>query len=201
MQDLFPHQEIRPHQDRLLGDVEDALERGGSLVAHAPTGLGKTAAVVPPSLAHALEHGKTVFFLTPRHSQHRIAVETLEQVKERHGTAFTGVDLIGKKWFCNQDGVADLSGRDFRNFCKTLREEERCEFYNNTYDKDSMEPTEQARDKVAELKGTTNHAEDMKQEVQEMCPYYVQMMMAAEAEVIIADYFHLFHDGVRDSLF
>lgn len=201
MQDLFPHEEIREHQDELQEDVKRTLEEEGSLVAHAPTGLGKTAATVPVSLAHALEHGKTVFFLTPRHSQHRIAVETLRKVKERHGTDFTGVDLIGKKWFCNQDGVADLSGRDFRNFCKTLREEERCRFYNNTYDKESMEPTDKARTKVAELKNGVMHAEGAKQEVEELCPYYVQMMMAAEAEVVIADYFHLFHEGVRTSLF
>lgn len=201
MQDLFPHSEIREHQDILLEDVKQTLREGISLVAHAPTGLGKTAAVIPPALSHALEHGKTVFFLTPRHSQHRIAVETLKKVKQRHGTDFTGVDLIGKKWFCNQDGVEDLSGRDFRNFCKTLREEERCSYYNNTYDQDSLEPTGQARAKTVQLKNRMLHAEDMKSEVQQMCPYYVQMMMAAKAEVVIADYFHLFHEGVRESLF
>ncbi|MFB6077087.1 MAG: hypothetical protein ABEK12_03080, partial [Candidatus Nanohaloarchaea archaeon] len=201
MQDLFPHSSIREHQDELRSDVRDALEAGESVVAHAPTGLGKTAAVVPSSLAHALETGRTVWFLTPRHSQHRIAVETLRRIKEKHDVAFTGVDLIGKKWFCNQDGVEDLSGRDFRNFCKTLRDEERCQFYNRTYDMDSMEPTEQARDTVAELKEETLHAEEMRDEIDELCPYYVQMMMAAEADVVIADYFHLFHEGVRTSLF
>ncbi|MCJ7479082.1 MAG: ATP-dependent DNA helicase, partial [Candidatus Nanohaloarchaeota archaeon QJJ-7] len=201
MQDFFPHEDIRPHQDRLLEDVKETLKEGGSLVAHAPTGLGKTAAVVPASLSHALENGRTVFFLTPRHSQHRIAVETLRKVKEKHDAEFTGVDLIGKKWFCNQDGVEDLSGRDFRNFCQTLREEERCQYYNRTYDKESLEPTDQARAKVSELKNGVKHAEGMKREVQKLCPYYTQMMMAAEAEVIIADYFHLFHEGVRESLF
>ncbi|MDY6776663.1 MAG: ATP-dependent DNA helicase, partial [Candidatus Nanohaloarchaea archaeon] len=201
MQELFPHERVREHQDRLLEDVKETVEEGGSLVAHAPTGLGKTAAVVPPSLSHALENGRTVFFLTPRHSQHRIAVETLKTIKQKHGKEFTGVDLIGKKWFCNQDGVEDLSGRDFRNFCKTLREEERCQYYNRTYDKDTLEPTDQAREKVSELKGEAIHAENVQDEVRELCPYYVQMMMAAEAEVMIADYFHLFHEGVRKSLF
>lgn len=201
MQDLFPHDEIREHQDDLYADVEEVVQEGGSLVAHAPTGLGKTAAVVPPALSHALEHGKTVFFLTPRHSQHQIAVNTLRLIKEKHGAEFTGVDIIGKKWFCNQDGVDDLSGRDFRNFCKTLREEERCTYYNRTYDMDSMEPTEQARAKLADLEGETLHAEEMKEATPQLCPYYVQMMMAAKAEVVIADYFHLFHEGVRTSIF
>ncbi len=199
---LFPHSQIREHQDELLHDVQQAVEDGGSVVAHAPTGLGKTAATLPPALSYALEHGKTVWFLTPRHSQHQIAVETLRNMKGTHDVEFTGVDLIGKKWFCNQDGVEDLSGRDFRNFCKTLREEERCQYYNRTFDADEgMEPKPAAEEKVVELKDQVLHAEETKEAVPKLCPYYVQMMMAAEAEVVIADYFHLFHEGVRTSLF
>ena len=40
---LFPHDEIREGQDALIKDLQSAVNDGKILIAHAPTGLGKTA--------------------------------------------------------------------------------------------------------------------------------------------------------------
>ena len=53
MGSLFPFDHVRPSQAAFLGDARRAIAEGKHLVAHAPTGLGKTAV----ALAAALEHG------------------------------------------------------------------------------------------------------------------------------------------------
>ncbi len=59
--ELFPFAQKRQHQDQLLSDVREVLQSGGNLLANAPTGLGKTAAVLSPALSYALDNSKTVF--------------------------------------------------------------------------------------------------------------------------------------------
>ncbi|MFB6190781.1 MAG: DEAD/DEAH box helicase, partial [Candidatus Nanohaloarchaea archaeon] len=134
--ELFPFSEVRERQDELMAATRDAIKDGESLVAHAPTGLGKTAATLTPAIEYAKENNKKVFFLTPRHSQHSIAVETVKKMQERHSVELTVIDLLGKKWLCNVDGVEEMTSRDFKDYCQTLRDEERCDFYTAMYDMD-----------------------------------------------------------------
>jgi len=59
---LFSHETIRPSQEELVKTVTQALKEKKHVLAHAPTGLGKTAAVLCPALEFALQHDLTVCF-------------------------------------------------------------------------------------------------------------------------------------------
>ncbi len=192
MKDLFPYSSVRPSQSRLKSDVEDALEDGGNVIAHAPTGLGKTAATLPSCLAYGLENDKTTFFLTPRHSQHEIAIETLQEVKEEHGETFRAVDLIGKRWLCEGEQGAHVYSEG--------EDEETCPRHDETYD-ENHQLTEKAQAKIAELKHEILRAEEVKERCSTVCPYEILMHMAADADVVVGDYFHIFHPGVREAIF
>ena len=122
---LFPHEEARPVQNAFILEVERAIEKKQNLVVHAPTGLGKTAATLPAALKKAIEDGKTVFFLTSRHTQHKIAIETLKQIKEKHSIKVSTLDIIGKKWMCLVPGIQILRPGEFSEYCKKQREEEK----------------------------------------------------------------------------
>lgn len=189
--DLFPYETVRDEQSDLKQQVETALENGENVVAHAPTGLGKTAATVPSSLRHAQDEDRTVFFLTPRHSQHEIAVETLREVKERHGVEFTAVDLIGKRWLCEGETGAQMYIEG---------EEETCPRHDATYT-ENHQLTRQARRKKRELEQEVLRAEEVKERCEDVCPYEILLHMAADADVVIGDYFHIFHPGVREAVF
>src|SRR3989338_6687356 len=94
--DFFPYQKIRTEQDRLLKDLDQAMGEEKILLAHAHTGLGKTATALSVALYHALEKKKRILFLTSRHTQHAIAVETLQEIKQK-GISFSSIDLVGKR--------------------------------------------------------------------------------------------------------
>lgn len=192
--DLFPFEQVRDGQRDFLEDVRDCLEKGESLVAHAPTGIGKTVATLVPAVEWALATGGTVFFVTPRHSQHRIAIETVKLIEERSGEKVTAVDFVGKRWMCPAL-TKNVSSKDFSAYCRTVREDGICSNYNSTFKK--------TRPSAALLKlldgYSTEHVEDFVKTAQHLCPYYALMFVSKNARVIICDYFHIFHESVRKS--
>jgi DNA excision repair protein ERCC-2 len=75
----FAHETIREGQKELTDAVYDSVIKGKSLFADAPTGSGKTAAVLCPAITYAIRKKKKVLFLTSRHTQHEIAIKTIKK--------------------------------------------------------------------------------------------------------------------------
>lgn len=199
---LFPFDKIRPEQDILLKEIGSALENRKNLIIHAPTGLGKTAAALAPCLEFALKKQLSVFFLTSRHTQHAIAVETLKEVQKKHNVKFNVTDLVGKKNMCLQDGVFELRTNEFHDYCRKLREEERCGFYSNT--RKGVKNTEEADKVIKEIKDLCPvHTETINEECKKcsLCPYEIAASLAKESSVIICDYSYIFNSTVSSALF
>ncbi|MAE42428.1 hypothetical protein CMO93_01540 [Candidatus Woesearchaeota archaeon] len=199
---LFPHDKIRNVQDVMVADVYDAIRNKQNIIVHAPTGIGKTVSVLAPALSFALKNNLNVFFLTSRQTQHKIAVETLKQIKKKFGNEFGVVDLIGKKWMCLQE-IEALGAGDFIEYCKKIKDKDECEFYLNTRKK-SRRATVLADSKLNELKVLGPlHVEEVVEECRKprLCPYEMASLMAKNSKVIIADYNYIFNSNIRDSLF
>ena len=199
---LFPHDKIRDVQDTVINDVCDAIKNKKNIIIHAPTGIGKTASVLAPALSFAMDKDITVFFLTSRQTQHKIAVDTLKQIKKKHGNNFGVADIIGKKWMCLQE-VEALNSNDFIDYCKKLRDENQCEYYINTRKK-SMTPTVLAEQNLNELKVIGPlHVEEVIENCRKpkLCPYEMTSLLAKDAKVIILDYNYIFNPDIRGSLF
>ncbi|MFO7793418.1 MAG: ATP-dependent DNA helicase [Candidatus Nanohaloarchaea archaeon] len=182
--EIFPFPEKRPKQEELMKKFEETIEDNTSLVAHAPTGLGKTAATVTPALEKTLEEDGTVFFLTPRHSQHEIALETVKKINDRHSENIISVDLIGKDHLCEADGVT--------------RDGPSCPRHDETFD--GKELSKKAWKKIHDLKHQNLRAEELKKRCQDVCAYTVSLYMCQEADIVIADYFHIFHPAIREMI-
>ena len=196
---LFPYDKIRPEQDKLVKDIKDAVENKKSMIIHAPTGLGKTVAALCPALSFALKRDVNVFFLTSRHTQHQIAIETLRQIKEKHDVEIVAADIIGKKWMCPVPGTKELYSNEFSDYCKSQREEKKCEFYSNTYSKSKL--SVKAKQTIDELKEFSPMHVDKLIDVcaeERLCPYEMSMKLASKSKVVIADYYYIFNEGVRE---
>ncbi len=192
---LFPFEEIRDGQREFMLNVENSLQKGKHLMAHAPTGLGKTAAVISPALEFSLENNKTVFFLTPKHTQHTIVIDTLKRIQRRFRTGFVAVDIIGKQWTCPHK-VRNLDSREFNEFCRAMKRDERCRYYNNVR---KGRLSEKAKQVIAMIKKEPMHAEKVAKLCldKELCPYEISTEVGKEANIIVCDYLHIFSPGVR----
>jgi len=194
---LFPHETVRPIQKELMETIEKGITNKKHVFVHAPTGLGKTAAALTPTMTYALEHGKTVFFLTGRHTQHKIAIETLKQMNEKYPGDIKVADIIGKKWMCIQAGVENLYAGEFIEYCKSVRESGKCAFYSKT--REGTKLTVEAKYQLEQMKKTIHNTEDIIEagKKSELCPYELATEFAKEANVIICDYQYLFHPHIR----
>lgn len=200
---LFPYPEIREIQGDMIKEVIDSIEKGEHALIHAPTGLGKTVAVLGPALSIAIKKGMTVFFLTSRHTQHTLAVNTLRDIKKKHGIDVISCDIIGKQNMCALEGMDSLYSSEFSDYCKKLREENSCEFYSNTKKK-SGGPTIKALKVLEELKTLSPMHVEKTLDIcikEKLCPYEMSTLLAKEAKVVIADYYYIFNPDIRQTFF
>src|SRR5262249_58983129 len=98
----FPHTAPRPIQEKMIEAVGRAVCSGENLIAEAPTGSGKTAAVLYPALREGLTSGKQVVFLTSKTLQQKMAVSALVAMNER---SFTTLQVRAKEKMCDNDRI------------------------------------------------------------------------------------------------
>ena len=102
---FFAHESMRASQQEMIADVLEALSDRGSLLAAAPTGIGKTAAALASALevanrVHDFSYRPKILFMTGRQSQHKIVVETVRQINSnlpRETPRVKLVDIIGRE--------------------------------------------------------------------------------------------------------
>ncbi len=198
--EFFPYPVVRESQATLMHDMEQALVQQKIILAHAPTGLGKTISSLAAALPYALEKKKTIFFLTNRHTQHDIAIETIKAIQKHTGKEIKIADIIGKKGMCAQS-IAHLFGNDFSEYCKTVVERGECEFYNKVYAKKAL--TVEAKAMLAKIHAQGPlKVEELKLFLEEakMCSYEIAMALAKDAQVIIGDYYYIFNPFVQSTI-
>ncbi len=195
---LFPYSNIRDGQNEFLEDVYKTVNEGKILFAHAPTGIGKTAASLGGMLKYILDRDKTIFFLTPKHTQHQIVIETLKKINEKYALNFIAVDIIGKQWMCLYPDAEDSSSGEFNEFCKAKKEHEECLFFKNAHKKNKDEIVEGIKNKIRK---SVMHSGEVKNLCgrHNICPYEILIESAKDANVIICDYFHIFSKSVREA--
>ena len=194
------HEEARPGQREMIHDGIEALRERGCLIAAAPTGIGKTAASLASALAVARssEGRRCVMFLTSRQSQHRIVVDTVRSINDRRPREHhvTLVDMIGQAGMCVQP-FAEERPAVFSLMCASARRDRSCKPY--------ITPAPSLPNRILEgplhveelVELTRHHREGGVPTL--ACPWRAAREAAARADVVVADYNHLFNEGVRDS--
>ncbi len=96
--DLFPFERARKGQDQFLEEARSCFASRTHLLAHAPTGMGKTAVSLAAGLECSLANQGFLFFLTSKHSQHAAAIECLRQIWRKRKLA--AVDIVARESMC-----------------------------------------------------------------------------------------------------
>lgn len=167
----FPFPEPRPGQVELVTRVAAALKARQRLLLQAPTGLGKTAAMLFPALKHALEEDLHVFYCTPRNSQHAVAEECVRRLEP----GVRSVTLRAKERVCPQPEVN----------CRP----ELCPRALGYYDRLKASG---ALDQLAALGCATSAAIAQVADEHLLCPFELALDATRQADVVIGDYNYAF---------
>ncbi len=207
----FRYENVREGQEKLILDAYEAFQSKKIFLAHAETGLGKTDASLSAALGAALkaDPNLTIIFLTPKNAQHAIAVDTLRGINEKYKMKLRVIDLVGKKHLCIDEQTAPKEGRGFYEMCRKKRESQTCVHYGHArgYDTLQREKAKIARQDFSVKMSGVHSSAEIKDESSvftlgmqpwSMCPYETSMELAKKANVIIADYYHIFSPSVSE---
>ncbi len=198
----FRHPSPRPFQKELMEDMRRAIDYRQMLIANAPTGSGKTDAALSAAISCAVEQDLTVFFLTPKISQHRIALEAVRGIEEKHRLGLRAADMVGRAHCCIDEHISRLDSEGLLTACVRKRQKGDCAFYANARGFNRREESradERFREMLAAYGSGRSHHEVIEAGRREMCcPYEWLLKLAMVSRVVIADYHHLMVPHIRD---
>ena len=171
----FPFSRLREGQEAFMTAVSDTVRDGGKLFARAPTGIGKTAAAIFPSLRRmAFGECDVIFYLSARTSTQQNAEQFVGSLRGL-GAEVRGVTISARSKvcflglsICKPEGCPYAEGYYERlpDLISTLYEEQ------------IMDCT---RERICDLAAT--HV---------LCPHELSLDIALESDIIICDYNYIF---------
>jgi DNA excision repair protein ERCC-2 len=169
----FPHAEMRPSQQEIGDAVAEALDNGRHLLVRAPTGCGKTAAVLHPAVRAALGRGQRVFFLTAKTLQQRLAVETAQAMQKG---LFRSLQLRAKSKMCANTEIVC-----HEEFCPYAKE------YGLKLTRTELVPALIAESEHLDPDRIFDAARE-----NVVCPFEVSLDLLAEVDLVVCDYNYVF---------
>ncbi len=189
---LFRFERTRPFQKEMMDDITAALESRRDILINAPTGVGKTDAAISAALTYAMNNDLDVFFLTPKISQHRIAVESLSAIRSKFNLGINFVDMVGKRNMCVNEKTNAIENEAFYAACENLVKKGNCPFF--------------SRAKLAadtrELNDVLNTGHNSLFEFSfdnGLCAYEVAAKLAKDARVVVAGYPHILNPYTKST--
>lgn len=176
----FPYRAVRQSQDALIQAVWHTVRRRGRLYACAPTGTGKTAAVLYPAL-RALGKGTVdrIFYLTPKTTTTAVACHTLQRFAHA-GAEVRAVCLTAKERLCPRQQMC----RDPRTPCDLARAGGKREEQAALELLEKALPVVGAKEILAQARACS------------VCPYELSLRYSQFCDVILCDYNYLFDTRV-----
>jgi DNA excision repair protein ERCC-2 len=169
----FPFEECRPGQQRMMEEVYRAVVDGDQLLVQAPTGIGKTMAVILPALK-TLSQGKIdrMFYLTARSTGKQVAEEAFGILMDQ-GLRLKTVMLTAKEKICFDTGA------------ECNRDE--CEFAKGYHDR-----IDEAITSAFEIDCLSRDVIEKIARQYVVCPFELSLELSELADCIICDYNYVF---------
>lgn len=169
----FPFDGMRGGQEEIVSAVARGIWQRDALLISAPTGIGKTMAVLYPAVKQSLKLGKKLFFLTSKTLQQDAAVKALEMLNDG---SFRVLRVRSKQKMCAHTEM--ICHEDFCPFAAKYSEKmAKSGLLTNIVTSMSyFDP-----DITFELSKST-----------EVCPFEVSLELIDQADVIVCDYNYIF---------
>jgi DNA excision repair protein ERCC-2 len=169
----FPFDGMRQGQEEIVSAVARAIWQRDSLLLSAPTGIGKTMAVLYPAVKQSLKLGKKLFYLTSKTLQQDAAVRALSMLNDG---SFRVLRIRSKQKMCAHSEMIC-----HEDFCPYAAQYSAKMTKSGLLDQIVTSMSYFDPDLTFEMsKGT------------EVCPFEVSLELIEQADVIVCDYNYIF---------
>jgi DNA excision repair protein ERCC-2 len=170
----LPFEQARPGQEELIVQIEKGILKGDPILVQAPTGLGKTMAVMLPSLRDAMERGQKLIYVTPKNSVHIVAEDAIQRLRAKK-VPIKSLTLTAKAKMCKlTEMVCDA------NVCEYARD-----YYTKVSEHQLVDKASRQRHMNPQLFSELG-------EQYKVCPFELSIDCIPRADVVICDYNHVF---------
>ncbi len=182
----FPYRTWRKFQREIAYTVYDGLVEGDIVLIEAPTGIGKTSAVLAGALAYSEESDVKILYLVRTKSEAQAPLRELYKLR-RKGIFIPYTILRSRLDMCCHVESKKMPYEEFVEECKYLRSSGKCQYYISAQRADidlyisklleeELSPTE-----IVEMLCREG-----------LCPYEISKRMMDKAKVIIMTYHYVF---------
>ncbi len=190
----FPYTSVRPHQDKFIETVFNAVHDRRSVLIEGSNGLGKTISALSACLPIAEEKNLKILYVARTHRQHDRVIEELRAIYRKHPIA--GVSIRGRNEMCLNVFAAKgaFDSKSMMEVCELLKAKSRCPYYVNV--------DEQTYDYLQLVQQVSTHPY-MASEIlkickkKELCAYELAKAALADAKVIALSYLYVFDPAIR----
>ena len=128
--DIFPYEQIRPIQDKLIYTTYSSLKSGKNVIIEGANGLGKTVATLTSCIPIAREKDLQIIHVCRTNKQADRVITELKEIAKT--TPISGVSLRGRREMCPhplvQKHAADAATASM--LCGQLKKLRKCEYHN-----------------------------------------------------------------------
>ncbi|MBO4928699.1 MAG: ATP-dependent DNA helicase [Clostridiales bacterium] len=174
----FPYQVIRNGQKDFMKAVLSALKHKETLIAEAPTGIGKTISTLYPSIKWLpFAQGGKIFYATAKLATREVADKALSDMRN-NGLILKSIQLAPKELMCTAN----------EDFCDSRF----CSFADGYYGRLNA-----ALEELHSLDAI--YPEDIRRTAlkHRICAHELQLDASNMCDVIICDYNHIFHPRIH----
>ena len=195
IEERFAYEAFRPGQRALAQRVYEACLDGGTLIAEAMSGFGKTAAVLAGALSAAEETDCKVVYTCRTKRQINRVLEEISKLQERH--PFRAASMLSKFDYCLLRRERTVPQESFGWYCSFNVSNNLCSYFLN------ISLTEDFDRLVGEVSvKTPRHPELIrKSETIHVCPYEVARLATVQARVAVVPYQYAFDPKATPVLF
>lgn len=173
----FPFSRYRPGQDMMIKEVDLVIKDGKNLIIQAPTGIGKTMAVIFPAIRALPDNSaRRIFFLTARTTGRNTAEQCLDLLRTT-GLKIKHLSLTAKDKICF----------NAENSCNG----QECIYAHGFYDR-----INEAVQDAFNMDCFTRDAIISLSEKHRLCPFEFSLELALWVDIIICDYNYVFDPRV-----
>ncbi|MFW9922431.1 MAG: helicase C-terminal domain-containing protein [Candidatus Thorarchaeota archaeon] len=194
--DIFPYENIRPIQDKLIYTIYSALKERKNVIVEGANGLGKTIATLTACLPIARERELQIIHLCRTNKQaDRVITELKEIAKE---TPVSGVSIRGRREMCRHP-LIEKHAEDAATasmLCQQLKKLRKCEYHNRMDEK-----LPHMRNVLKILENVPSSSTEINDVCEEhrICPYELILKLIEKVDVVAASYQYVFNPNIRDT--